>query len=356
VRGRFTENLPLKVIAIIIALVLYLFVMQEKEGVREYRVELEVVEPPGYVLMNELPTLRVAVAGRTRNLTDLEGDELSRLELRPDPGTTQRWFEAEDFDLPPGLEIRSIFPEYVQLDLARLVPKEVQILASIDGQPPPGYSYSYSVHPSTITVEGPEATLETMNAILTETVDVSGLDDSDSPYTFKVDLVTRRPRVTYDTQVDVFVVVRVELDEDTTSLSIPVVVAGPVERAEVDRDFVNIRITGPAASIDSLDASTVTAEVDATPYADVTEAVRVSVEPTIRNLPEGVWVDPDTLLALWLTVEPPEARYAFVPVPYPSFLPTPMPPLYIPPEVWPATDDDEGAEGSQQQEEELSPQ
>ena len=97
-------DLKKKIVSIVMGLVLYLFVMQEKEGDLTFTVPVRVgAQPPNHVLLTEVPEIQVTIAGRNRNLARLEDSGLSELVLRFDAPVTHRRLNASDFDLPAGL-------------------------------------------------------------------------------------------------------------------------------------------------------------------------------------------------------------------------------------------------------------
>src|SRR6185503_10406748 len=126
-----------------------------------------------YVLLTQIPDLRVVVAGRSRHLARLSPDQAHTLDIQLDEVTSVLHFSPEDLDLPAGIEVRSIFPSDVQLSFARLITKELPILANVRGRPHPDYYVAQSrAIPERIRITGPERETEELNGLFTSPVDI----------------------------------------------------------------------------------------------------------------------------------------------------------------------------------------
>ena len=247
-----TQHLPFKIVSVLLALVLYLFVMQEREGERELIVPVAVTaEPSDFVLLTKIPDLRVVVAGRTRNLARLGHELLPEIELSFDRIYPHWRFSPSDIRLPGGLEVVSIIPESIDLHFAPKLTREVPIIVNMQGEPPTGYNITASASPPTLRVDGPATQIEGLQEVHTQPVDVSTLRE-DTVQTVVLERLDSQ--VHYDRDIRVLVSFHMDINWTSVRVSdVPVSVSGPEGRFELDRQFVSVRLRGPQTVIDSID-------------------------------------------------------------------------------------------------------
>lgn len=322
-----TENLPLKVISVIVALVLFLFVMQEKEGTLEITVSVNVLEQPeGHILVSDIPDLRVVLSGNTRSLSRLHLDRVSDLPLRFDAPITHLLFEPSDLSLPAGVRVESIFPDVVQLNFVRLVTDNVRIFENISTEPAPGYSVvDVQINPPSIQATGPEDVMGDL-ALFTRPIDITGMTETE---TVRVDLVSQSHYVSFDTDAVISVTIEIEVNEASFTTDVPIGLVGPTDRFSLDPEHPTqeVRLHGPRSAIDSIDVSGIAAVVRTNSYVDH-EAGTIYVEPELVNLPDGLVVESQlpAQVQLYIVAEGnPVPPFLFVPIPIPGLLPIPMP-------------------------------
>lgn len=317
-----TQHLPFKIVSVLLALVLYLFVMQDQEGVRELIVPVAVnAEPDDFVLLTEIPDLRVLVAGRTRNLARLGDELLPEIELSFDRIYPHWRFSPADIRLPGGLEVVSIIPESIDLHFAPKLTREVPIIVDMQGQPPTGYNVTASTSPPTLRVDGPASVVEALQEVRTQSVDVSTLRE-DTVQTVVLERLDSR--VHYDRDIRILVSFHMEINWANVRVSdVPVLISGPEGRFALDREFVSVRLRGPQTVIDNMDRALIRASVDALPFLTV-PAGTYDVEPALIGLPTDVTVEEIDFQTLRLTVSAPPS-IEFRPIPLPNFLPLPLP-------------------------------
>ncbi|MBN1944157.1 MAG: hypothetical protein JW797_00720 [Bradymonadales bacterium] len=324
-RLNLTNNLTLKIISVVIGLVLYLFVMQERENQKVIKYTVQIEPPDEYMLLSEVPEISVTITGRNRHLRQQE--EHQTIVLTLSRAVTHKTFEHRDFPLPSGLEVRDITPQTIRLDFARLISREIPISINYTGQPAPGYSVTAtSVTPPTIRLEGPENEIQNLQYILTQSVDLTGA--SQSITNRRVYLVSPGRSISFDTGVDVRVTLAIEQDEATLAVdSIPVTISGPSERFSVDIAFVSVTLRGPRSGLEQIDTSPLRASVDATPYLDYPPGT-YDVRPMLINLTEGIWAENMTPSTVRLTIEErPALQYRTIP--FINLLPFPLPANWI---------------------------
>lgn len=181
--GWLLHNWHLKVLAVSVALALWLFVVGSE------RRQMTASAPVEYVGM--------------RSDVVLVGDPLSRVDLQLE---TTRWAarrvtveplrvrvsvaalaEGEslvpiaptDVDAPLGVRVTRITPPWVRVTLARALERSLPVAPQVRGRPAPGFVVArVTAEPSTVVVRGPRTTIETRERVDTAPVDVAGSRES----------------------------------------------------------------------------------------------------------------------------------------------------------------------------------
>lgn len=180
---RILNNWPIKLLSLVFALVLWLFVMGEQDTEVGYTVPLEVKNvPKGLIIANQIPGhVDVRLTGSRTLLANIQGSDLEvSVDLHDaNPGITTFRSLDERLNLPRSVVVSRMSPSYVDIKLERLVQKEVPLQVVLDGTPAPGFSIvEVKAAPDIVLVEGAESELKRVSEVETEAVDVSGLKAS----------------------------------------------------------------------------------------------------------------------------------------------------------------------------------
>ncbi len=175
----FLKNWSLKTIAILLALVLWLFVRGEPGPERVVEVPLEVQLPRHMEITNErLKTVEVTMRGAALSnmwfnqpppncIVDLQGTSEGEhvVALRP-----------ENVKIPKGsgIEVLRVIPASIVIVLRQTVSKEVPVTVPIRGTPAHGFEiYGKEIRPPSVTISGPRSHIERVNEIPTEAVSIN---------------------------------------------------------------------------------------------------------------------------------------------------------------------------------------
>jgi YbbR domain-containing protein len=175
-----THNIGLKLLAVGIAVFLWVIVTGESETVRVYPARVDFVFPEDQVLTGEASgsvslTLRgpelllrgVDPAGLTC-VVDLRGGESGEQRVPLNPEHNIR-------GVPRGVAVERISPQILQVSLERKARRAVPVMPRIEGEPPPGCRFAgYDIVPSEVLVEGAESQVASLAMVQTEPIDVSG--------------------------------------------------------------------------------------------------------------------------------------------------------------------------------------
>jgi len=173
------RHLGLKLLALAVAVLLWMIVSGEETVERGLRVPLELQQvPAGLELLGEVPaTVDVRVRGASGTLSRVgTGDVIAVLDLRG-ARAGRRLFPLtpEQMRVPFGVEVVQITPSAVAMAFEPSASREVPIVPAVDGKPAPGYIIgTMSAEPRTVEVIGPESAVKRATEVLAEPVSVTG--------------------------------------------------------------------------------------------------------------------------------------------------------------------------------------
>ena len=172
-------NLPLKVISLVVAAVLWLAVSGQSTVERNIRVPLEYRNvPPGMEMVGDPPgQADVRLRGSSGNLARVvQGDVVAALDLtNARPGTRIFNLRASEVRVPFGVQVVQVTPPTISLDFEYAGQKVVPVSPVIEGDPEPGFVVGrITTSPATVQVLGPIGRLQALSEATTEPVRVDG--------------------------------------------------------------------------------------------------------------------------------------------------------------------------------------
>ncbi len=270
IKSSFTENLGLKLIAAIIAILLYLLVVFQEEA--ERIVDVEIVPPnpdriSELVLANEneLPSIiKVRIRGRASTVKSVKQEEFEPLNVtlqRWREGTSQYYFSddrlQEVFKKWPDIEFVRVTPESIPIRLEKLMSRRLPVRIRTYGKLKSGTEFieEPSVKPSAVTVTGAASIIRRLEALDTEAVDIDGRGVGENIY-----IVTPRQinGVSIPKVGDLNVMIKVRWIRGQRMISGLLLQARGTElAAEFRPKEVAVALTGPQVALDRLDLSKV---------------------------------------------------------------------------------------------------
>lgn len=167
--------------------------------------------------------------------------------------------------------------------------KSVAVLSTIEGSPAPGYEVAdRTVNPQFIIVDGDEALLDSLVALSTEPIDVTGADASFNRKVGIADL-PEGLQILQPASGQVEVLVQIAqrgVHQSLPSQQVTVVGASDGLIASVTPDEITIQVIAPDDALAGLDATSLQVIVDATGLA----AGTYTVEPSVIMPPRVQWV------------------------------------------------------------------
>jgi len=179
-RQAFRRNLGLRVISLMLAFVLWLFVnVGQRDSETSLRVPIVYRRlPSGLMVVNSRPDyVDITVSGPGTLLSLLDPDRLTlRLDLAGvAPGEADFNIGPERFNIPRQTRILRISPAQIRLEIDQLGTRELPVHLNVSGDVAKGYKISsQQTNPPTVRITGPLRDIRQMQRIETAPLDVSG--------------------------------------------------------------------------------------------------------------------------------------------------------------------------------------
>ncbi len=281
------RNLGIKVMAVILAALLWLIVGGDHLVERSMRVPLEFRNIPTTLeIVGDPPTsVDVRLRGSSALLGRLEPREIvAVLDLvTARPGSRMFHLRNDEVRTPYGVEVAQVVPGTIALEMEKSSQRTLPVTPAIDGQPAPGFVLGRAtVDPETVEVAGPESHLRRLTSATTEPVDASGARArvSDIVTVGVADSMVRlvRPqtaRVTLE-------VIPAPRERELSGVTIRYRNLGQGLTAKVTPVLTNVNVRGAREAIQALRAGDIDAFVDLAGLGAGRYNLRVQVDPSER--------------------------------------------------------------------------
>ncbi len=270
-RRHTLHNAGIKLVALGLALILYLhvFTSQESETVLDMPLQLRAV-PEDLTWSGDLPaSARVRLRGVGVDLLKLRG-HLERARVVVDlaearPGHYQRPLIAGDVELPPDLRVQAVEivdPRELFLQFDRLLIRRLPVVPSVTGRVALGHTIQgrVIVEPETVLVRGPAEWLASADHVQTENVDLNGLSDM---MTCKVPVSVEAGGKAIPSEVTVRVMIEKVVSRTFVQLPIEVLRSRGVQLKRLTPETGTVTVSGPESLVESLTADEMRASIDA---------------------------------------------------------------------------------------------
>jgi YbbR domain-containing protein len=164
-----SRHLFLLALAISVALWLMFDFSKRDEPQREKSFEVSVTYhvPQGFIILNPLQMVTVRVRGDRDAIDDLNPFRVDvDVVLDEEPGTKQIFLAPENVSVPRGIDVASVSPIRLDLELDELVSQRIALQVESRGEPAAGaIEEAWTVMPDSVLVTGPRTMLEGLSAI-----------------------------------------------------------------------------------------------------------------------------------------------------------------------------------------------
>ncbi len=170
----------LRALALGIALGLWFnFSFQAREAPSERLIEAGVSynSPRGYIVLDQLPSVNVRVRGSSSAIRRLSPFQVAvQVDLaRQQPGTWNINLGAENVLMPDNLELVSIEPPIIRVELEKEETQRLPVVPKLTGEPAAGATVlEPDVLPNEVLVTGPVSRLARLKSLPTEPINLDG--------------------------------------------------------------------------------------------------------------------------------------------------------------------------------------
>jgi YbbR domain-containing protein len=179
----FLENLGLKIAAVLLSVVLWVFVTSRGQSELSIDVPLEFHDiPQGLEIVNHtVKTVTLAIKGQERFIKNIRASGIRvSLDLnKAKKGEGIYYIQRDDIILPHAITVTNIIPSNVKVTLEETISKTVKVIVPVTGEPGKAfYVKSVEVTPQTIVIEGISSEIVRTKNIKTEPLDITGFDET----------------------------------------------------------------------------------------------------------------------------------------------------------------------------------
>lgn len=255
----------LKVLALALAVAIWMAVTGEGHGVQDFRVPVDVALGTGATLSGSPPTnVTVRLRGPDSLLRRVDPYDLTiRVDLR-DAVAGDRTVQLTPRNVagvPTDVEVALIDPDRLRLAVAKKKRREIAVVPTIVGKPPRGYQvYRAVARPEALLVEGPETKVSALTRIGTDPIRIT---DQSEPFTTRVGAIPDGSDVRVVDTRPLDVIIYIDLSAVTATIErVPVFGAGASGPVVISPSSIAVTVSAPSALIPKLRAGHVRAVVD----------------------------------------------------------------------------------------------
>lgn len=182
--SKLVNNFIVKLFSLIFAFFLWYAVKNEEIVTKTLEVQIEPTVNDEMFVMRCAPKMtKVTIQGSRRAMKQLKVPPYYlqlNLTERKTAQTVQNYFKEIDFEFlnPLGsyLNVIKIEPEKVEIEIDRIIEKNIEIEAVTEGMPAPNYDLSgIKLVPSRLKIKGPEKILKITERLMTEKISITGM-------------------------------------------------------------------------------------------------------------------------------------------------------------------------------------
>lgn len=304
IKDAIMTNFAVKVVAFLITLLLFLWVRNDREATVVVHASIKTVIPEDMVLVTPpLDRVRLTVRGRSSDIARFDPNDVPPINVIAGTELDQSLTISPDsVQLPVGLEVAQVTPEFVRIGLEPLARKIVPISPRVTGEPRATYVVGPAeIQPPQIEISGPRSSVEKILSINTEQIDIT---DRTAAVDRRVQLRVDDPMVRFDGTNTVNVRIPIQTVEITRTFeSIRVRAVNTTRQAQLSPTTLAVTLRGPRAAMDAITPSAILATVDMS-QEDRLGSGTFEKQPVVKNLPSGVSlveIQPQNLI---VTTEP----------------------------------------------------
>lgn len=209
---KITHNWHIKILSLVLALILWIYVdsMQKRERFISVPVEVKNI-PAEYIVSNGIPiSVKVILKGKENRLALLDEKNVrAYVDLENSAkGEKMEIVRIDKNSIPQGISIKEINPRIINISIERIEKKLVQVMPVITHEPPDGYNFEDVItDPEEVLVKGPESLIKDIDTVYTKDIDIKSLTETTVK---EVGLNIKDSRITLenDTAISVKIIIK----------------------------------------------------------------------------------------------------------------------------------------------------
>ncbi|MCK4427125.1 MAG: hypothetical protein KAW16_01430 [candidate division Zixibacteria bacterium] len=298
------ENLGFKIVAVVMALLLWFHVATEKvyEYTKSFPVKISNI-PEELILSQEVPEeVQVKIQGKGKELLKLLLMEQKNLQIDIGDfrvGENNYSFKPEEIPIPQGLDLRVkeiLSPQSMKIKLDRLIEKKVPIRSQITILPEEGYLLigEVSLDSHEVVISGPRRLVRKIKSIQTEKKGLEGVTESISdqigltlPEGYNLELSFEKVNFSADIQK--------AIGKEILSVPVETVNLPEGRKVKVQPDSINVVIFGGENVVNQLTKDQIKVTIDC---ATVKRNKETKLQPLVKLPPivSLIRTEPDSLV------------------------------------------------------------
>ena len=177
------ENLGLKISAVLISVLLWLFVTSRGQSEMSIEIPIEFKDVPvGLgISSTSAKAVNVAIKGQERIMKNIKPIDL-RVFINLDKakkGEGSYHISQDDVKLPYAMSVMNIEPSTVRVKLDETATKQVTVKPVITGTPGKGfYIKAVEAEPKSVVIQGLNTEVRKIGELRTETMDITGIEET----------------------------------------------------------------------------------------------------------------------------------------------------------------------------------
>jgi len=295
------SNLPLKLVSLALAFILWVLVMGGKRSIIEFKdipLQFESIPPAMSLTGDTVDAVNVRLRASDTILNSLTAGQID-VSLDLSNITHGEQYIPITFDkirVPFGAEVIKVTPPTIRLMVEKKVEKEIPIVPNFGGSPALGYKLiRFSLSPSRVTIIGAESEVQAVGEATTDLIPLEGRKEGFSEV---VNIAIAHPNVAIIGQRTTQVSVEIgEANVEKTIPDIPISFGSQIYLTMAEPSTVSVTIIAPSEIIRQIKADRIKATINVAglrprlqPYILSPE---VSFDPSLADAIELISVVPD---------------------------------------------------------------
>lgn len=180
---KITYNWHIKLISVVLASILWVYVDSLKQTDRFISVPVEIKNiPAGYMVSNNLPSaVKIIMRGKESRLALLDENYIrAYVDLENSAGGDKRHTVRVDKNqIPQGVSIKEISPRFIDITVEKVEKKYVRVIPVITHEPPDGYIFEdVQIEPESVLIKGPESLMKNIDSVYTKDININNLTET----------------------------------------------------------------------------------------------------------------------------------------------------------------------------------